>query len=100
MDESQLSPEQLADAIRQMNVGDILLGSLTTVLQLGFAKLEPGTRDLEQAKLAIEALRALLPVLEGTAPEEAIAAYRQATADLQVAYVAASGAAAGGEPSA
>ncbi len=77
----QLSAEEL---IKQMKVSDLLLGTLASLVQLGYAKL--GEREADQARLAIEALRALTPVLEGAAPAEALRDLRQATANLQLAY--------------
>jgi hypothetical protein len=59
---------------------------LPTVAQLGYAKLEAEGRDLEQAKLAIESLRALTPVLAGSVPVEVLHDFEQATANLQLAY--------------
>jgi hypothetical protein len=89
--EPEITPEQLAEAIRQMRISDLLLSTLSTLAQLGYAKLEPASRDLEQAHLAIEALRALIPVLEGSAPEDAIRDFKQVTANLQLAYATAVG---------
>jgi hypothetical protein len=87
--EPDITPEQLAEAIRRMRISDLLLSTLSTLAQLGYAKLEPSSRDLDQARLAIEALRALVPVLEGSAPEETIRDFRQVTANLQLAYASA-----------
>jgi hypothetical protein len=44
---------------------------------------------LAQARLAIESLRALVPVLEGSAPEEALRDFGQLLAGLQLAYATA-----------
>jgi hypothetical protein len=82
----ELSPEELLEHIRQMKVSDVLLSMLPTVAQLGYAKLDPAGRDLEQAKLAIESLRALVPVLSGSVPEEVLKDFEQVTANLQIAY--------------
>ena len=65
---SELTPEELLEHIRRMKVSDLLLSTISTVAQLGYAKLDPAGRDLEQAKLAIESLRAIVPVLEGSVP--------------------------------
>jgi hypothetical protein len=54
------TPEELLDAVRKMRVSDLLLSTAATLAQLGFAKLDESTRDLEQARLAIEAMKALL----------------------------------------
>ena len=79
--QEQLSAEEL---IRQLKVSDLLLGTLASLVQLGYAKLGEG--DAEQARLAIEALRALTPVLESAVSAEALRDVRQATANLQLAY--------------
>jgi hypothetical protein len=42
-----------------------------------------------QAKLAIDALQTLVPVLEGSAPEEAMRDFGQVLASLQLAYATA-----------
>jgi hypothetical protein len=82
----ELTPEELLEHIRQMKVSDLLLSTITTVAQLGYAKLDPSGRDLQQAKLAIDSLRVLVPVLEGTVPEEVLRDFTQVTANLQLAY--------------
>jgi hypothetical protein len=82
----ELTPEELLEQIRRMKVSDLLLSTLGTVAQLGYAKLDPAGRDLEQARLAVEALRALLPVVEGSVPEEVVRDFQSVTANLQLAY--------------
>jgi hypothetical protein len=82
----ELTPEELIEQIRRMKVSDLLLSTISTVAQLGYAKLDPSGRDLDQAKLAIESLRALLPVLESSVPEEVLRDFNQVTANLQLAY--------------
>jgi len=85
-EEGELSQEELLEHIRQLKVSDLLLSILPTVAQLGYAKLEAEGRDLEQARLAIESLRALTPVLAGSVPDEVVHDFEQATANLQLAY--------------
>ena len=87
--EHELTPEQLMEAIRRMKVSDVLVSTVATVGQLGYAKLEAQSRDLDQARLAIEALRALTPVLEGHVAAETIRDFNQLVANLQLAYVSA-----------
>ena len=85
----ELTPEELVEQIKRLKVSDVLLSTLPTLAQLGYAKLERSTRDLEQARLAIEGLRALLPVLEGVVPEEVTRDFRQVVSNLQLAYASA-----------
>jgi predicted nucleic acid-binding protein len=56
------------------------------VSSLGYRSLSDETRDLDQARLAIETLRALLPVLEGAVGEEILRDFKQVTSNLQLAY--------------
>jgi hypothetical protein len=84
------SPEELLNALRQMKVSDLLLSTLGTLAQVGYAKLDESVRDLEQARLAIESARALTDVLEGAVPEDVLRDFRQVVANLQLAYAAAS----------
>ena len=94
----ELTPEELLEHIRRMKVSDLLLSTITTVAQLGYAKLDPAGRDLEQAKLAIESIRVIVPVLEGSVPEEVLRDFNQVTANLQLAYAKAADESATSEP--
>jgi hypothetical protein len=88
----QLSEEELRERLerelRQLKVSDVLLQTCYTVSSLGYAKLAgpEEERDLEQARVAIEALRVLVPVLEGTAAAEVTRDLGQVTANMQLAY--------------
>jgi len=85
--QEEITPEELAEAIRRMRISDLLLSTLSTLAQLGYAKLEPASRDLAQARLAIEALRALEPVLKDNGVDEAVVRdLEQARLNLQLAY--------------
>ena len=77
---------QAEEELKKLKVSDLLVQMLYTVSSLGYRKLSADDRDLEQAKLAIEALRALLPVLEGAVPEDVLRDFRQVTSNLQLAY--------------
>jgi Domain of unknown function (DUF1844) len=91
--EQHLTPEQLIEEIKRLKVSDLLLSTVTTLAQLGYAKLEESSRDLEQARLAIDALRALVPMLEGHVPAEVTRDLGQMVANLQLAYASAAAAA-------
>jgi hypothetical protein len=90
--EERPSPEDLLEQFARLGVTEVLFSTMSTIAQLGYAKLSEEARDLEQAQTAIESLRALLPVLEGNAPEEVLRDYRQVVANLQLAYAEASAA--------
>ena len=80
---------QLQAELGRIKVSDLLLQTLYTVSSLGYHRLSGEQRDLEQARLAIEALRVLVPVLEGSVPEDALRDFRQVLANLQLAYASA-----------
>ena len=81
-----LSPDEVAELMRQLRIADFLLSNVSTLAQLAYAKLDRTSRDLEQARLAIDALRALLPVLEGAIPAELSRDYGQVVSNLQLAF--------------
>ena len=87
----ELTAEELIEHIRQIRVGDLLVSTLATLSQLGYAKLERSSRDLPEARLAIESLRALLPVLKDAVPEQTVRDFQQVVANLQLAYATAAG---------
>ena len=78
----ELSAAQLAEELRQAKVSDLLAQTCSLVASLAFGKLAPDVRDLDQARVAIEALKALAPLLE-EGPRRDI---QQVVASLQLAY--------------
>jgi hypothetical protein len=78
--------QQLEEELKKVKVSDLLVQTLYTVSSLGYSRLGTENRDLDQAKLAIEAMRALLPVLEGTVPEDVVRDFGQVIANMQLAY--------------
>jgi uncharacterized membrane protein len=85
-DPQEPTQDELLDAVRNMKVADLLLSTAATLAQLGFAKLDESTRDLEQAQLAIEGMKSLLGALEGAVPDEVLRDFQQVVANMQVAY--------------
>lgn len=79
----------LLDALARLQVSDLLVQTLSTVSSLAYHRLDEEHRDLEQVRLAIESLRALVPVLAGSIPAELQRDLEQVTANLQLAYAAA-----------
>ena len=86
--------------LKRIRVDDVLVQTVVSLLNLGGrrAGLAPGTegeRDLEQVHQAIEAVRALLPLVEGQLGPDA-KTLRDALSQLQMAYAQLSGAGAAG----
>jgi hypothetical protein len=91
----QPSEEELHAAyeaeIKKIRVEQIVLEQVVTLINLGMRRtgLQPGTedeRDPEQVRVAIEGVRALLPLIEQAAGDQA-APIREALSQLQLAYV-------------
>ena len=74
--------EELVAELRKAKVSDLLVHTCSLVASLGYGKLSPDVRDLEQAQLAIEALKALAPLLDEAARKDV----QQVTANLQLAF--------------
>jgi hypothetical protein len=82
--------------IARVKVEQVLLEHVVTLINLGMRRtgLVPGTeaeRDPAQVRVAIEAIRAQLPLLEQAAPQQ-ISPIREALSQLQLAYVQIGGA--------
>ncbi len=82
MSESEPSPEQLVEELQKARVEELVLHSSSLFASLAYGKLSEEARDLDQARLAIEALKARAGVL----PEERRRDLQQLVANLQLAY--------------
>jgi len=78
--------EQLEEELKKIKVADVLVQTVFTVSSLGYRSLGDEQRDLGQAHLAIEALRALVPVLKGAVPDQVMSDFEQLVANMQLAY--------------
>jgi len=100
----QMSEEQLRAAyeaeIKRIRVEQVLLENVVTLINLGMRRtgLMAGTedeRDPEQVTVAVDSVRALLPLIERIAPEQ-LQPIREALSQLQLAFVQSSGQGAAG----
>jgi hypothetical protein len=94
--------QQLAEELRRLRIEDVLIQTLITISSIGYRRLgltedTRDERDLQQAKLAIDTMTALTPVLESVVPDELIRDFNQSVASLQLAYAQAAGEEADGE---
>ena len=78
--------QELLEALKRLKVSDVLVQSLTTISSLAWQRLSEEGRDLDQARLAIDTLRAVVPLLGETVPPELVRDLEQVTANLQLAY--------------
>jgi hypothetical protein len=84
--DDDLDHEALFEQIKGFDVQQFLLATSSTLASLAFAKLE--SKDLDQARTAIDAVAALLPLVEGDLARD----LRAALANLQLAYASAASA--------
>ena len=80
----------LEEQMRHIRVEDVLLQTIVTLINLGARRLgltgppeTAGETDPEQARIAIEGARALMPLV----PSEGVEPVRDALSQLQIAYV-------------
>ena len=76
------SDSELVEELRKAKVTDLLVHTCSLLASLAFGKLAPDLRDLDDARLAIDALKALVPIL----PEERRPDLQQVLTNLQLAY--------------
>ena len=84
-DQSELL-EQLEAELKKLKVSDVLVQTVFTISSLGYRSLGEESRDLDQAKLAIDALRALVPELKDAVPADLARDLEQMVANMQLAY--------------
>jgi hypothetical protein len=82
---------RLEEELRKLTVSDILVQTALTLSSLGFSKLSGESADLAQARTAIEALKAIVPVLGDDVPEQTLRDLNSVVANLQLAYAKAAG---------
>ena len=83
---------RLEEELRRLRVEDVLLQSVVSLINLTSRRIaKPDEQDLDQARLGIDAIRALVGLL----PDEAADQVRQALSELQVAYASEAGGGAG-----
>jgi hypothetical protein len=84
--EPEIDMEALQEQLASFSVEQFLISAASTIASLAYAKLE--REDLAQARKAIDALGALVPLLEGDLADDLGAALTR----LQVAYAEAASA--------
>jgi len=74
---------ELEEEIRKVRIEDLLLQSMVSILNLSARRIaKDDERDLAQAKIGIDACRAIVDLL----PEEAQGQVREALSELQMLY--------------
>jgi len=89
--EQERLARELAEELKKLRVEDVLVNALVHVSTIGYRNLglteeSREERDLEQTRLAIETMQALVPVLEDFLPEDLVSGFEEQIANLQLAY--------------
>ena len=87
---------RLAEELKNLKIEDVLVSVLIQISAIGYRRLglteeTKDERDLGQAKLAIDTMKALTPVLEQVLPADLLLEFEQSVAGLQLAYAKAVG---------
>ena len=81
-----MNEDEIREALKKLRVEDVLLQTVATLIDLAARRMglaeEDGPKQMDQAKLAIDAIRALQPLMT----EEQQAAVREPLSQLQMAY--------------
>ena len=81
-----MNEDEIREALKKLRVEDVLLQTAATLIDLAARRMglaeEDGPKQLDQAKLAIEGIRALQPLMT----EEQQNAVREPLSQLQMAY--------------
>jgi hypothetical protein len=81
-----MNEDEIREALKKIRVEDVLLQTAATLIDLAARRMglaeDDGPKQLDQAKLAIDAIRALQPLMT----EEQQAAVREPLSQLQMAY--------------
>jgi len=90
-DDQEQVARELAEELRKLRVEDIVIQTLIHISSVGYRRLglseqTKEDRDLGQARIAIEMMKALVPVLELVVPAELIRDFNSSVANLQLAY--------------
>ena len=98
-DPEELTPEQeqmlrqMEEEMRKVRVEDLVAQSVVSILNLSYRRIaKEDERDLEQARVGIEAIRGMVDALDPDSQRE----IRNALSQIQVLYAQAAGE--GGEP--
>jgi len=88
--------QRLEEEIKKVRIEDVILQSVISILNLTARRIaKEDERDLEQARIGIEACRALVDQL----PDEPAKQVREALSELQMLYAKEAGGEAGEAPS-
>jgi hypothetical protein len=81
-----VSADEAAEQLRAIKVADLIVQAASGLVSLGFVRLAGEQRDFAQARLAIDSLRALEPVVREQVSAELAEELQRAITSLQLAF--------------
>ena len=86
----EVSPEEaskeVAEQLRKIKVSDLVVQNAVALIQLGFIRISDEQRDLAQARLAIDTLRVLEPILREQVSVDMADELQGAVTNMQLAF--------------
>ena len=86
----EVSPEEaskeVAEQLRKIKVFDLVVQNAVALIQLGFIRISDEQRDLAQARLAIDTLRALEPIIREQVSVDMADELQGAVTNMQLAF--------------
>ena len=82
--DAQETLEAMLNAIREAPVAQLVVSSISTFASAAYGKL--GNKDLPEAKIAIDSIAALIPIVEDQLDEQMRRDLGQALTSLKLAY--------------
>jgi hypothetical protein len=76
--------EDMLQTIREARVAPLILSTVSTFASVAYGKLE--AKEFSEAKIAIDAIAALLPLLKGEVDEAILRDFEQALTNLRLGY--------------
>ena len=81
-----VSADEAAEQLRAIKVADLVVQAASGLVSLGFARLAGEQRDFAKARLAIDFLRALEPIVREQISAELAEELQRAVTSLQLAF--------------
>ena len=81
-----VSADEAAEQLRAIKVADLIVQAASGLVSLGFVRLAGEQRDFAQARLAIDSLRALEPIVREQISAELAEELQRAVTSLQLAF--------------
>ena len=83
---SEEASKEVAEQLRKIKVSDLVVQNAVALTQLGFIRISDEQRDLDQARLAIDTLRVVEPIIREQISAEMADELQGAVTNMQLAF--------------